>query len=91
MTDEIRAKAQEIGTAWGEQEVELWLDQHDDDDFRMPEWTMGTYSGSLPGVTDHDEQFELADEVDLIIDRAAREVWNAAREGVETLDATQTR
>lgn len=63
---------EEIGKAWGAQEVELWKDQSEKP---MPQWTMGTYCGDLSDIPEN-----LRDEADLIIDSVAREVWNAARD-----------
>ena len=69
MTNEQMRKLKAIGTAWGEQEVEAWHDQHDEA-ATMPAWTMGTYAGDVPAY---------GDDAELIIDHAAREVWEAAR------------
>ena len=61
--------AKEIGTAWGQQEVELWLDQHPAG-APMPAWIMGAYCGKI----ESEQQ-----EAEIEIDNAAREVWEAAR------------
>ena len=74
LSDEIRIEAEELGREWGAEEVECYRDQNPGR--VLPGWTMGTYNGRLPGVTSRYEQYELADAVDLVIDRAARDVWN---------------
>lgn len=77
LTGEMIAECEEIGTAWGEQEVEAFRDQNDG---RMPpEWTLGTYCGPLPGGVPMNGS-ALAIALENAIDRAAREVWNAAKD-----------
>jgi hypothetical protein len=76
MTNEQRARTMEIGTVWGEQEVELFHDQHDDGAL-MPEWTRGTYCGDLPDGVKMDGS-ELAIELEDAIDNAAKTVWDKA-------------
>lgn len=68
----------EIGRTWGQQEVDLWIDQHDDVAATMPEWTRGAYCGRLPGDIPMDGS-DLAVALEDAIDDAAKEVWDAAR------------
>lgn len=78
LTGEMIAECKNIGTSWGEQEVEAFRDQNNAR--RMPEWTLGTYCGPLPGNVPMNGS-ALAVALEDAIDRAAREVWNAAKDG----------
>ena len=75
---EQQIECNEIGTAWGEQEVELWRDQHDGIMDNAPDWTHGTYCGRLPGNAPMDGS-ELSAALEAAIDNAAKAVWDAAR------------
>lgn len=70
--------ARAAGSAWGEQEVECWRDQHDGAMDRAQEWTLGNWCGENPLGNPADS--EVADAYDLVVDFAAREVWEAARD-----------
>ena len=77
LTAEQIAHATAAGKAWGEVEVECWCDQHGDMS-RAPEWTCGTWSGHNPlGCP---SESEAAREYESVLDAAARDVWEAARE-----------
>lgn len=65
--------AMEVGQTWGEQEIELWKDQHDGSFAGAPAWTRGTYCGELPA----DETREL---IEAVIDITAEWAWNTARQ-----------
>lgn len=87
--DELADELEEIGTTWGEQELEVWRDCHRNADgsitVPMPEWTLGTYCGPLPkSSTDPNLQTADArraedDRMETAIDQAARVVWERAR------------
>ncbi len=81
ITPEIRAEAEEIGAAWGQQEVELWRDQHAD--LTMREWNFCTYAGHVPmpeGLEPESDEWSWQhDAVYSTIDHAAKAVWDAAR------------
>lgn len=76
LTADQIAEAEAAGKAWGEMEVECWKDQHDGSFDRAPEWVMGNWCGENPLGSPADS--EAADAYDLIVDLAAREVWNNA-------------
>ena len=76
---ELANEARTIGKAWGEQEAELWRDEYPGRE--LPEWSRGQYAGQYPGGPyddEQDDQRDLEDALDIIIDRAAEEEWNAA-------------
>lgn len=78
----LAAEAREIGKAWGEAEASNWDEFHEGQD--KPSWTMGSYSGALPGgysLSDRGDGDEyardLAYALEYIIDCAARDAWEA--------------
>lgn len=77
LTAEQAAECAEIGRVWGEQEVELWRDQHEDGT-PLTSWTRGAYCGRLPGDVEMDGS-ELAIALEDAIDDAAQAAWDAAR------------
>jgi len=87
LTEQQAADCAEIGRVWGEQEVELWLDQHRDYDAdgkefqskSMPTWTRGAYCGVLPILPGTDPHGELAEALEDALDDAAQAVWDTAR------------
>ena len=68
---EVASQAATIGEEWGKQEVELYLDQNEGKE--LSNWTMGEYAEFLPTLT-----VEEADAYRLLIDCAAKDVWNSA-------------
>ena len=70
--DTLAQQAIEVGTEWGTHEAQAWREQ--DGDRQMPEWTMGTYQGRIPVEDDKRDAYEL------LLDLAARDAWNAAKE-----------
>lgn len=70
LTSEEAAAAIAEGTSWGEQEAELWRDQHPGRD--LSDWTPGTYAGKFPFSDDETKR----DAYELLLDLAARDAWN---------------
>lgn len=83
----------DIGRQWGCDEVEAYRDQHDGTMDGASDWTMGTYCGDIDSQAElnkadadsddesvRDAYFAARDRAERIIDEAAREVWDAARQ-----------
>lgn len=68
--DEVANVAISEGTAWGEQEAEVWRDQHPSRD--LPNWTPGKYAGKLPFPNDDTKR----DAYETLLDLAAKDAWN---------------
>lgn len=70
LTKDEAAAAIAEGTLWGEQEAEVWRDQHPSRD--LPNWTPGKYAGKLPFADDETKR----DAYELLLDLAAQDAWN---------------